>query len=603
MKSAELSRVPGWSTSWRARRQVAFLSLFAACFVPLQLIAVGQVVHLMVVRHTRVPVAEGWFAQLTPWLNELSPLFARPDTAITILVGLAVGLVIVQALIWRLLEGASTRVARQVGFQIRGALHEQAYRLGASELLGVSRTRPEILFTEKTAAVVHWLQQQQRIGLWSLLVLILLVGLSLAVNFWLTVLVLLLALMIGRLYQYLRRRADEQKGLGEEQAHDSETRLLQSLRLAPLTAGYAPHGLPSETFGPELVEYQMGLERATRSRWLVGWWMRSAVLVCIGFVLFIIGLSQETTLSGVVLSTACLVTAWTPLKALWRLQQVRPDATQAISEILTYLDRGPAVVQLEQPQRLERLQQQLRLDHVTLADRSGKRLLDEVSLTIPAGQFAALVSSAPATPLALAGLFVRFYDPASGRILFDDVDIRRASLDSVRGQAMLVAADSYLFPGSLLDNLTCGETRFTKLQIQEALFQARALEFVDRLPGGLSTRVGRRERSLAPFDAFRVALARALLRRPALLLVEEPPADCDETLGLLIDEALQAAGENCTLLVLPTRLATLRSAQHLYLFHQGLLHGDGPHADLLQNNELYRHLIYMRFNPLRGKVS
>jgi ABC-type multidrug transport system fused ATPase/permease subunit len=599
MKTKEFSRIPGWNSSRRMRRRGILISLGAALSLPLPLLIVGQIVQLLVVRHAGAPAPEGWL----PWLNRqwqsLSPGLAHPDTAILVFVVAAMVLFVAEALLLRLLERSARQVARHVGDQIRSALHDQAYRLGASELLGVSRSRPEMLFTEKANVFLRWLQREQQVRLWSLLVLGLLVGLSLLVNFWLTLLVLLLVVMVGRFQQALRFQANQAQEYWNERAQEYEGRLVQSLRLAPLTAGYAPHGLPGETFAVDLAEYQTAVERSAWAGWSVGWWTRLAVLLCGGFILFIIGLSAEVTLSGVVLSTACLVSAWGPLQALRSLRELRPDAMHAASDIVTYLDRGPAVVQLEQPQRLERLHRQLRLDRVTLADRAGKRLLDEVSCTIPAGQHVALIASEPATPIALAGLFVRFYDPASGRILFDDVDIRRAALDTVRGQAMLVAQDSYLFPGSLLENLTCGETGFTSLQIQDVLSRAQAATLVEKQAAGLATRVGQRDMQLAPHDAFRFALARALLRHPSLLIVEEPDVECDETTGELLDLAIQSAREACTLITLPARLATLRAAQHVFLFHQGKLYAEGPHAELLQTNELYQHLIYMRFNLLR----
>jgi len=599
MKTKEFSRIPGWNTSGRVRRRGILISIGSALLLTMLLLIMGQIVQLLVVRHAGPTAPAGWL----PWLNRqwesISPSLAQPDTAILIFVVAAILLVVAEALMLRLLERSARQVTRHVGNRIRSALHDQAYRLGASELLGVSRSRPEILFTEKTNAFLRWLLREQQVRLWSVLVLGLLVGLALLVNFWLTLLVLLLVVMVGRIHQALRLQASQAQEYWNDRAQEYEGRLLQSLRLSPLTAGYARHGLPGETFAAEWGEYQSAVERSDSGGGSVGWWTRLTMLLCSGFLVFIMGLSAEVTLAGVVLSTACLVSAWVPLQALWSLRELRPDAMHAAADILTYLDRGPAVVQLEQPQRLERLHQLLRLDRVTLADRAGKRLLDEVSCTLPAGQQVALIASEPATPMALAGLFMRFYDPASGRILFDEVDIRRAALDTVRGQAMLVANDSYLFPGSLLDNLTCGETGFTSLQIQDVLSRAQATALVEKLPAGLATRVGQRDTNLAPHDAFRIALARALLRHPSLLVVEEPHAECDEATGELIDLAIQSAREACTLITLPARLATLRAAQQVFLFHQGKLHAEGPHAELLQTNELYRHIIYLRFNPLR----
>ena len=240
---------------------------------------------------------------------------------------------------------------------------------------------------------------------------------------------------------------------------------------------------------------------------------------------------------------------------------------------------------------------------MTLANRAGQRLLDNVSLTIPAGRAVAILASDAQTPLAVAGLFVRFYDPAAGRILYDDRDIGRATLESVRQQAMLVTADGPLFPAALSENIVCGKPGYTASQIGEAVKQAQADEFVLTLSDGLSTIVGGKDSPLQVDQAFRIGLARALLRDPSVIIVQEPDGRLEEASVRRLDLALRQAAAGRTLVVLPARLNTLRAVDCIYLFHEGKLHAQGTHAELLQSSELYRHLNYVRFNPFRNTVS
>jgi ABC-type multidrug transport system fused ATPase/permease subunit len=212
----------------------------------------------------------------------------------------------------------------------------------------------------------------------------------------------------------------------------------------------------------------------------------------------------------------------------------------------------------------------------------------------------AIMASDPHTPLAVAGLFLRFYDPAAGRILFDDEDISKATLDTVRGQVALVSADGPLFPGTIAENIACGDdSGFTRLQIDDAVRQAHANELIGKMTNGLETPVGNRTTEMPEHAGFHIGLARALLREPSLLVLQEPGDGLSLEAAQQLDAALKHGAQNRTLIVLPSRLASIRSADLILLFHEGRLEAQGGHSELLQTSELYRHLNYVRFNPYR----
>jgi ATP-binding cassette subfamily B protein len=203
--------------------------------------------------------------------------------------------------------------------------------------------------------------------------------------------------------------------------------------------------------------------------------------------------------------------------------------------------------------------------------------------------------------LALAGLLVRFYDPAKGRILFDGQDIRNVALETIRKQAILVWRDSLLFAGSIAANIACGDARLSAHQIREAASCARATHFIQELPAGIETRVGLGGVSLREDQAFRIALARGLLREPSLLIIQEPVVD-DEESEQEVTEALNHAAETATLLTIPSRLTTLRAADVIYVFHEGKLHARGRHVDLLKDDELYRRFPQSGQRLKRGRI-
>jgi ABC-type multidrug transport system fused ATPase/permease subunit len=334
-------------------------------------------------------------------------------------------------------------------------------------------------------------------------------------------------------------------------------------------------------------------------------WVLLVVLVGVLFVLLALGLnvlSATPDIGPVSAATiaAALFWAYFPAYRLYTLRDQVAKSEGAAEEIFAYLDRTPIVEEVSYARAQERLRDGIELDRVILADRSGRRLLDEVSATIPSQGITAIVSSDLQTPIALAGLLLRFYDPAAGRVLFDGRDVRHATLGSLRQQTALVAGDGMLFNGRVSDNMRCGDSRFNTDQLTEAARYAGALEFVDELPQKFVTIIGDEGVRLSVGQAFRVGLARALLRNPSMLVIEEPRTEIDEPSAMAIDKSLRELAAEQTLIVLPSRLSTLRAANRIFLFHEGKLHATGAHAELLQNNELYRHINYVRFNSFRN---
>ena len=205
----------------------------------------------------------------------------------------------------------------------------------------------------------------------------------------------------------------------------------------------------------------------------------------------------------------------------------------------------------------------MELENVTLIDSLGHKLLDGVSLSIPAGKRTAIVSSDGRGPLALAGLLARFFDPQTGRVLFDGRDIRNATLDTVRAQTALVAAGGMLFTDSVEENVRRGDSSIAPLRVAEAVKRVQAESMVERLPQGLATIIGPGGLALPADVVFRLVLARALLRDPSLLVVEEAPAEPGRDAAAETDGAVEEAVAGRTVIAFPARLSTLRSADNV----------------------------------------
>jgi ABC-type multidrug transport system fused ATPase/permease subunit len=414
--------------------------------------------------------------------------------------------------------------------------------------------------------------------------------------------------MVWLLYAWLDARAENQVRLGDDRASRELDRLRQQLRQVPLVAGYMLSRIPGEPRDDTLRRHRQEAERAATSGLIVGPFLSVCVVAGAALVLLLIGINvfrdpPGMTVGVTVVLGSSLLVAFFPARRLNRLRAALPLAERAAAAIFAYLDREPGFAEVAGARPVGRIREKVELQSITLADRQGRKLLGRVSLTIPAATKTAIVASNSTVPIALAGLLARFYDPAAGQILFDGQDIRRATLQSVRQQASVVTGEAQLFSGTVSENIACGEDRFTQLQITDAAKQARAYNFIQQLPQGFATIVGPQGHRLDAGQAFRIALARVALRDPSLVVIQEPQAALEKDAEGHIDEALRRMAQERAVVLLPTRLETLRSADRVVLLHQGEIVGEGTHPELIQASELYRHLTYVRFNPYRGQVD
>jgi len=601
MRGSSLKRAERLGQASGLLWSIILVACASAVLVPLLVLDLGLVLQYLVTPASRGTAREWVLGPYAGWLFR-SVLDRSGPTYLLVLVAIGGLLGLLNSAALLALQRLLHRYALQVSTALRRAIHDQAFVLGPHELLTPARSRPEELFVERVEAVrrglVAWWDAIPR----SVLKLGLLLLLAFMLNFWLSLLVILLALYIVPVARSWQRRAQTRAATYSSQADELCGELTAALRLAPWAIGYSLEWPPGQRFDETLQRHAATQFRASTIEAPLKPVLLFVLVIAIALVLLIVGVAHASSVAATVLWGTVLLAAYFPAARFLRLREQGSDAEQAAAEILAYLDRQPSVIQLPDAQSLERITRDIKLDKVTIANRDGNRLLDNVSLIIPAPSVVAIVATDAQTPLALAGLFVRFYDPAAGRILYDDRDIGHATIDTVRGQAVLVAADGPLFPGTLAENIACGRSGFAALQIADAVKQVEAEDVIRALPEGLATSLVGRDGRLTVDQAFRVGLARALLREPSLLVVQEPAGVADEAACQQIDAALRQVARGRTLVMLASRLATLRWADCIYLFHEGRLQAQGKHAELLQSSELYRHLNYIRFNPFRDKV-
>jgi ABC-type multidrug transport system fused ATPase/permease subunit len=329
-----------------------------------------------------------------------------------------------------------------------------------------------------------------------------------------------------------------------------------------------------------------------------------AVASIAGFllVLALLILGGQLSVAGLILLVAVLASLYAPVRHWLEQRRLMEHGQDSAIALFKFLDRPGEVSQVVGAEQLPPLSRGIEFDSVTLREPGGSRtLLHEVSLTIPAGQQVGLVGPDDREKHALVYLVLRFLDPSSGEIRADDHNLREVKLESLRKQTGVVLQHNLVFNDTVVNNITGGDGTFKLLQVMEAAKLAHAHQFIQKLPKGYDTPIGDLGQSLGVGEQFRIALARAILRKPALLIIEEPAAFyLDLDTRDLLDDTYARVLPGRTVLFLPHREATLQGCVRIFLLHNGRLEAQGEHLELMKHSALYRHLFYMEFNEFSG---
>lgn len=223
-------------------------------------------------------------------------------------------------------------------------------------------------------------------------------------------------------------------------------------------------------------------------------------------------------------------------------------------------------------------------------------VLKDVSFNVNPGETVALVGSSGSGKTTIASLVLRFYDPSSGAILVDGIDTKTISLTELRRQIALVPQDVILFAGSIRDNIAYGKPNATQAEIEDAARKANAFDFIESFPDKFNTLVGERGIQLSGGQRQRIAIARAVLKNPAILILDEATSSLDSESERLVQEALDKLMVGRTSIVIAHRLATIRKADKIVVLQNGSVQETGTHQELIMNdNGLYYKLSKMQF--------
>lgn len=229
--------------------------------------------------------------------------------------------------------------------------------------------------------------------------------------------------------------------------------------------------------------------------------------------------------------------------------------------------------------------------------------LHEISLDIQPGEVTALVGPSGGGKTTIFALIERFYDPASGCVLIDGQDLRGVSFETLRRNIALVTQDTFLFDGSIKENIAFGKPGASDEEIVEAARNANAHDFISALEAGYDTSVGEGGGRLSGGQRQRIAIARAMLRDAPILLLDEPTSALDAQSEHRVQEALERLMENRTTVVIAHRLSTVRNADKIYVMEHGKVLQCGSHGELIAQGGLYAHLCALQFREPVAKIA
>ncbi len=329
----------------------------------------------------------------------------------------------------------------------------------------------------------------------------------------------------------------------------------------------------------------------------------------VGMVGVVAGMSVLLTqliiaLSGAHLALNNVVTAGTLVAFLTLLTKVSRDTFELAKNVMPDLIRAstglqrieevfaqaPLIQEHPEPVQLTPLQHTIEFHDVTFSYNGERLTLSPVNLTLRRGSYVAIVGPSGAGKSSLLNLLLRFYDPSTGHIDIDGVNIRKASLRSLRQHIGMVFQDNYLFSASLRDNIRVVQPDASDDEVEDAARAAEIHAFIQNLPRGYDTRVGEGSITLSAGQVQRIAIARAMLRRPSILLLDEVTSSLDPETEVALYKTFQRLALDRTIIHVTHRLAFARNADRIVVFHEGQLVEEGTHNQLLRDSEMYAEL-------------
>ena len=354
---------------------------------------------------------------------------------------------------------------------------------------------------------------------------------------------------------------------------------------------------------------QRNLEAETKSMRLetaYGAFTDSMASIAIGAVLWFGGgdvIQQEMTLGGVVLFTQFIAMLFHPIVVLGEQLNVLFRAMASGERIFQALDWDEKIHEPASPVTLPpRLRGEVRFEHLDFRYDHDVPVLQDISLTIPAGEKLAIVGPTGSGKSTLVKLLGRFYDFEDGRIFLDDIDLNRIRSHDLRRRIGVVLQDFHIFSGTIHDNIALGDAAIDRERVVAAARTVNAHDFITALPRGYDSRLSERGQNLSQGQRQLLAFARVLAADPEILILDEATASIDTETELLIQDALRKLTAGRTSILIAHRLQTIQEADRVLVLEDGKVEEVGTHEELLAARGLYFTLHELQFQETSSET-
>lgn len=292
-----------------------------------------------------------------------------------------------------------------------------------------------------------------------------------------------------------------------------------------------------------------------------------------------------------------------PIGTFVRLYTQIQESLGAVGRVYELLDSIPEIKNPEGAVVLDNIEGRIQFEKVSFGYSKTLPVLHEVTFEIKPGERVALVGPSGGGKSTVVQLLHRFFDVDAGSIRIDGTDLRRIDLKSFLEQVALVPQETLLFGGTVRENILYGKLDATQAELDRAAQSAHAYEFIQRLENGYDTVVGEKGAKLSGGERQRIAIARALLKDPKILILDEATSSLDNQSEALIQEALEVLMRGRTTLSVAHRLSTVHNADKIIVIDQGRIVETGTHRELMANENLYHHLYTLKMFESHGEAS
>ncbi|WP_449353995.1 ABC transporter ATP-binding protein [Virgibacillus natechei] len=289
---------------------------------------------------------------------------------------------------------------------------------------------------------------------------------------------------------------------------------------------------------------------------------------------------------------------WEPISRLGQMYNQLLMAMASSERIFEFLDEQPNVKEKENAYTFTDMRGHIEFDHVEFSYDTDRVALHEISLDIKQGQTIALVGHTGSGKSTIANLISRFYDPTKGSVKVDGYDLKDVKVDSLRQKISVVLQDTFIFSGTIMENIRFGRPDATDQEVMDAAIVVGADDFIQRLADGYETEVEERGNVLSAGERQLLSFARALLANPSILILDEATASIDTETEVKIQAALTKLLKGRTAIIIAHRLSTIRESDNIFVLENGKILENGNHAELMAQRGEYFGLIKSQFQML-----